>query len=773
MEMGGRRPLGNNRPCRSVNDWDRRLSYRMRQRKVTNMKTTGLVVAIIAASLGGMEAVGKGEEKPAQKKPKAEKSDARPSTDAKAAGKDWEIPKDRKNFHIFVCLGQSNMAGGFKESHLYNDKGRYDPVTDPAPRVLAYRAGGWRPAAHPLVKHNKVSFSLPIPFAKKYLQLLGDPAVKVGLVASAYGGKQIGFFVKGNAMYPGNLARLKKSGTFKGVLWHQGESNTTGVGRYVCFKDNLLGIVRDIRSDLDMPALPFVTGQLTRMASNSIPQKDHFGSESCGTITRVLANIGDYIDQAAHVRSSNCGLCVEHTRHLADDEGKPTGKTMRMPNNTIHFNRSGLTTMGHRYARAILDYPSFKNNPVRLLAVPGRAINSSLVREVSDLSRDKLTFTGKELPGWLTVKPAGSVSGTPPAVGEYKGRLTVTDKSGWVDKSDLIVHVMAGAAPVFNADAFKRSPVIAGLKFSNGVRYGFHKTWSSELYEPNNDKLTFSKVDGPDWLTVSPDGVFSGIPALSDAGKTVTFKVKVADVDGSDTARYSMKVLGKETVWFDSFDYLPDIRSMQVDETFKLNAQSPRDVYFPGVSVHNTKREISDLFIGIAANGYKFRKGSLKSFCILVDGRRFGGKAGDCRFGFRQYGIGKNGHVIVSIYSVDFGKSPEAAVTVQREGKLYAVGAPVTARGGAKLRKLAEKNYKDTPKPGFQELGFEYGGRGDVLLVFSASIKPEDLDKITTVKLSRSQKRKEQRATGGVQRPAFKESGADLDDFSITRVRKR
>jgi hypothetical protein len=270
---------------------------------------------------------------------------------AGAGEEDWDIPKDKKDFHIFVCLGQSNMAGGFKESHLYNDKGQYDPVTNPAPRVLAFRAGGWRPAAHPLVKHNKVSFSLPIPFAKKYLELLGDPEVKVGLVTKAYGGKQIGFFVKGNAMYPGALSRLKESGTFKGVLWHQGESNTTGVGRYVCFKDNLLGIIRDIRSDLDMPTLPFVTGQLTRMSSNSVPQKGHFGSESCGTITRVLADIGDYIDNAAHVRSSNCGLCVEHTRHLVDEGGKPTGKTMRMPNNTIHFNRSGLTAMGHRKVR--------------------------------------------------------------------------------------------------------------------------------------------------------------------------------------------------------------------------------------------------------------------------------------------------------------------------------------------------------------------------------------------------------------------------------------
>jgi len=665
------------------------------------------------------------------------------------------------------------MAGGFKESHLYNDKGQYEPVTDPEPRVLSFRSGGWRPAAHPLVKHNKVSFSLPIPFAKKYLELLGDPEVKVGLVAKAYGGKRISFFIKGNTMYPGNLGRLKGAGTFKGILWHQGESNTTGVGRYVTFKDNLLGIVRDIRSDVGVPGLPFVTGQLSRMSSNSIPEKGHFGSESCGTITRVLADIGDYIDNAAHVRSSNCGLCVEHTRSLVDENGKPTGKTMKMPNNTIHFNRSGLTTLGHRYARAILDYPTFKNNPVRLLAVTGRNINASLVGEVSDLSRDKLTFSARDLPDWLTVKPDGSVSGTPPAVGQYKGKLTVTDKSRQVDTSDLVIEVMKPAAPVFNADAFNRSPVIAGRAFSNSVRYGFHKVWSSELYEPNNDKLTFSKVSGPDWLAVSSGGVFSGVPAGSDAGKIVKFTVQVADPDGSDTAEYSMKVLGPETVWFDSFDYLPDIKSQQVDETFELNAKSPRDVYFPGVSPRNTKKKISDLFIGIGANGYKFRKGSLKSFCILLDARRFDGKAGKHRFGFRQYGVGKYVHLIVSIYGVNFGDSPQAALSVQRDGRLYAVAAPVTAKGGAKLTKLAEKNYQDTPKAGLQALDFEYGGFGDVLLVFSASVKPEDLGKIKTVKLSRSQKRKQQRATGGVQPPSLKETGADLDDFRIIRLQDR
>lgn len=66
-----------------------------------------------------------------------------------------------------------------------------------------------------------MSFSLPIPFARKYLELPGGPQVTGGPVTKAYGGKQIGFFIKGNAMYPGGVSGLKKTGTCKGILWRQ------------------------------------------------------------------------------------------------------------------------------------------------------------------------------------------------------------------------------------------------------------------------------------------------------------------------------------------------------------------------------------------------------------------------------------------------------------------------------------------------------------------------------------------------------------------------
>ena len=68
---------------------------------------------------------------------------------------EWELPEDKSKFHIFLFAGQSNMAGGFNGSHLYDDEGNYDPLTKPLPRVLQYKRGGWVPAAHPTTKHVK------------------------------------------------------------------------------------------------------------------------------------------------------------------------------------------------------------------------------------------------------------------------------------------------------------------------------------------------------------------------------------------------------------------------------------------------------------------------------------------------------------------------------------------------------------------------------------------------------------------------------------------
>jgi len=368
-------------------------------------------------------------------------------------------------------MGQSNMAGGFKESHLYDDAGNYDPVTDPVPRVLQYRAKQWQPAAHPLTRHVKRSFSIPLPFAEEYLEEIDDPQVKVGLVISAFGGKAIDHFTRGGAFHVGpGIRGLQEYGTFKGIIWHQGEADTTRVYRYTTYREKSHRIVADIRGYLDRPDLPFVTGQLAGKSSNSDAEKEYW-SESLGVVTRVLADVGDCLDHAAHVRSTGAAVCREHVRRLVDENGVSTEKTTRMPNDPVHFNRSGYTTMAQRYANAILDRPSFKDDPVRITTVPGRAFSASLVKEVSDISKDKLTFTSSGTPDWLTITPDGSISGTAPALGTYTCTVTVTDKSGTVDTSKLHLVAKEPGPPVFCGATFKRSPAIAGKGYKDRVRF--------------------------------------------------------------------------------------------------------------------------------------------------------------------------------------------------------------------------------------------------------------------------------------------------------------
>jgi len=645
--------------------------------------------------------------------------------DARPEG-EWDVPKDPAKFHLFIFMGQSNMAGGFKESHLYDDAGNYDPVTAPVPRVLLRRGRDWQPAAHPLTKHVKRSFSIPLPFARKYLEEIGDPEVKVGLIISAFGGKAIDNFTKGGAFHPSGqaLRALRQQGTFKGIIWHQGEADTIRVYRFTTYRKKLHGVIADIRSYVDMPDLPFVTGQITRHPSNSDPEKEYW-SESIAVVTRALANVGDDVSHAAHVRSAGAAVCQEHTRRLVDEKGVPTGKTMRMPNDPVHFNRSGYTTMAERYVSAVLDRPSFKNDPVRITTVPGRAFKASLVHEVSDISKDKLTFASTGTPPWLAIGRDGSISGTAPALGTSTCTVTVTDRSGAIDTSELLIVAKEAGPPVFSGDAFKRSPAIAGKEYKDRVRFDRARAWSSEVYEPNGDAVTFSKVSGPDWLKVSADGSFSGTPGPGDSGKANTFTVKVADVDGSDTATYSLEVLGSDTVWIERFDYYPDIRHEAVGDVLHFDAETPTDTWFivHGSFPVNEPKEYHDLHTSLHAQMHKFSKGTVCARAIVLDESRFSLGKGRYRFRFNLFGVSaEDVHFFVRIYAVRPGATKDDSCTVELTSRdLRGVPARVTANGNATVTKLAERDYRSADGKGFKDLDFEYDGAGDVLVVFSAS----------------------------------------------------
>jgi len=52
-------------------------------------------------------------------------------------GKDWQIPADKENFHIFTLMGQSNMAGEIPGKYLT------DEDKTPVPHVVLLRGKEW------------------------------------------------------------------------------------------------------------------------------------------------------------------------------------------------------------------------------------------------------------------------------------------------------------------------------------------------------------------------------------------------------------------------------------------------------------------------------------------------------------------------------------------------------------------------------------------------------------------------------------------------------
>src|ERR1017187_8971097 len=155
-----------------------------------------------------------------------------------------------KHFYVFLCFGQSNMEGfpGIEPQ----DKG---PVDDRFQVLAAVNfpnqgreKGNWYPAVPPLCRPS--SGLCPADYFGRTMVSNLPPNIKVGIVNVSVAGCKIELFEKNNYQtyastapswmtniikgYNGNpyqylvdTARLaQKSGVIKGILLHQGESNT-------------------------------------------------------------------------------------------------------------------------------------------------------------------------------------------------------------------------------------------------------------------------------------------------------------------------------------------------------------------------------------------------------------------------------------------------------------------------------------------------------------------------------------------------------------------
>ncbi len=251
----------------------------------------------------------------------------------KPGPKMWQIPTAKDKFHVFLLLGQSNMTGFGKM--LPEDKA-------PVPRVVMVPYAGnpgkttqmgitWRPAAHPLHAGPAGNrFGLGLPFATEYLTTQPDDVV-VGLIPAAVGGASIDRLKTGR--YPEVVAKAKaamRHGVIKGVLWHQGESDTTENAKADTYARKLHRFIADLRRDLGNDDLPFIVGNLAEFYGTGKAHGKPDRIQRINQVRKALRSLPGTVNHTGFVESTGCSSPDAHL---------------------VHFDRKSYIILGTRYAR--------------------------------------------------------------------------------------------------------------------------------------------------------------------------------------------------------------------------------------------------------------------------------------------------------------------------------------------------------------------------------------------------------------------------------------
>jgi len=258
------------------------------------------------------------------------------------------------NRFIFLCFGQSNMEGfpGIVES----DKGPVDDRFQVLAAVdfpgLGRKKGGWYPAVPPLCRPS--AGLCPADYFGRTLVSNLPPSIKVGIINVSVGGCKIELFEKDTFpayvatappwmtntiihAYGGNpyqrlvdLAKLaQKDGVIKGILLHQGESNTNDKQ----WPAKVKGIYENLLKDLNLQAaeVPLLAGELLHA--------DQKGA--CASMNQIIDKLPDTIPTAHVISSQGCPGRPDH----------------------LHFTPAGYRELGSRYAGQMLGLLGY-NYPV-------------------------------------------------------------------------------------------------------------------------------------------------------------------------------------------------------------------------------------------------------------------------------------------------------------------------------------------------------------------------------------------------------------------------
>jgi hypothetical protein len=254
-----------------------------------------------------------------------------------------------QNFHIYLCFGQSNMEGNAKiEPQDTTVDSRFQVLEAVDCPDLGRTKDHWYTAVPPLCRsHTGLT---PADYFGRTMVANLPKKIRVGIINVSVGGCKIELFDKDNYQsyvttapswminmikeYNGNpyarlveLAKLaQKDGVIKGILIHQGESNTNDT----IWSKKVKGVYDNLLKDLDIKpnSVPVIAGELVNA--------DQGGA--CASMNKIIAKLPQTIPNSYVVSSSGCSSAKDH----------------------LHFTAEGYRILGKRYGVKMLSLLGYK-----------------------------------------------------------------------------------------------------------------------------------------------------------------------------------------------------------------------------------------------------------------------------------------------------------------------------------------------------------------------------------------------------------------------------
>jgi len=255
-----------------------------------------------------------------------------------------------KNFYIYLCFGQSNMEGNAKiePQDTANVDSRFKLLEAVNCPDLGRIKNNWYTAIPPLCRsHTGLT---PVDYFGRTMVANLPKKIRIGVINVSVAGCKIEMYDKDNFQvyaatgpdwmknmvkeYDGNpyarlveLAKLaQKDGVIKGILLHQGESNTNDT----IWPQKVKGVYDNLLKDLNLKpnSIPLIAGEVVNA--------DQGGA--CASMNKIIEKLPLTISNSFVVSSSGCPAAKDH----------------------LHFTAEGYRILGKRYGVKMLSLLGYK-----------------------------------------------------------------------------------------------------------------------------------------------------------------------------------------------------------------------------------------------------------------------------------------------------------------------------------------------------------------------------------------------------------------------------